>query len=981
MTAKLRPRVAPQLVRRRLDARLARIWEHRLGLVVAPAGYGKTSLVAAFAAGLDAPVAWYRADTWDTDADDFLSHLEVAVRGAAGGAPVARWRSIEEAMAGLEAMVGSGRMLLVVDDLHTVEGTATERLLERVVEYAPPGLAVLIASRSTPTMNLSRLRVDGALLELGADELRFRSWEVEELFRDLYDQRVSPEEVAELARRTDGWAAGLQLFHLATRERPEGERRRVLSGLATHSRLVREYLTRNVLEHLPRELRDFLVATSVLGRLSGPLCDRFLERTGSAALLAELERRRLFVDAVDGDTSCALHEVLRSHLEEVLLAELGEDGARAAFRRSAEVLIAADALPEALRALCRAEDWESAVRLLGGRGSQLVAMPGRWVEALPEALIDNDPWLLLARARRHRDEGRWEEALDTFRRVEQRFTDSRPAGESRTDRLTLAAFTSPSTAVARADHWLGRLRSAVIKGAQERSAPSAPGPAAERLVLAVEALLLGRFRSAREEARAIAQTGGAGPGISTAALLVSGACALLTGDGHGAWELAVATDCAERQSLGWLGRMARAARALEGGEFVGDAASVSAECRRQGDRWGEALAGLCAGWGALRIGEPAEADLRVAGEALAALGASAVAAWARCLGALAAARSARPDAMAQARVAERLARQAAVPRAAAYAFLALALIEPDRSAHHRAVAAGLVGDEAWPPEMVAEVSATAEPQMPRTATVAPAAPVARAAHGEVSPGAAAVESLMVIRCFGGLRVTAFDTELDLSAVKPRVRSLLRLLAASGGEPAHWEVIATALWPEADLATASRNVRVAISSLRQLLEPATPRGRWSLLVRSGDAYRLAIPEVAACDVHRFHLLLAEARSAHREGLVDQAVSAFAVALEIGTATLLPEEGPSEWLAEPRRLVRTRTTEVAELLADALLARGNPAGAARVCAAGLGVEPAHDPLWRQLIEARRRTGDHAAAEQARREYERLLVELGVGSAAVV
>ena len=145
------------------------------------------------------------------------------------------------------------------------------------MDYAPPWLAIIVACRVPPSINLPRLRVSDDLLELGSDDLRFRAWEVEQLFRDIYHDPVLPGDLAVLARRTEGWAAGLQLFHLATRGRSADERRRVLSGAETSGRLLREYLTQNVLFGLGEDLRRFLLDTCVLGRLSGPLCDGLRE--------------------------------------------------------------------------------------------------------------------------------------------------------------------------------------------------------------------------------------------------------------------------------------------------------------------------------------------------------------------------------------------------------------------------------------------------------------------------------------------------------------------------------------------------------------------------------------------------------------------------------------------------------------------------------------------------------------------------------
>jgi ATP/maltotriose-dependent transcriptional regulator MalT len=185
--AKIRVPVAESLPRERLESRLAEAWRHRLTLVIAPAGSGKTTLVARFAATAGVPAGWYRAETWDADEASLIRHLEAALvavmPGLSGG-----WRTVGDAARSLEAQP-LPRALLVIDDGHALEGTAAETTLGRFVEYAPPWLAVVVAGRVAPSINLPRLRVSGELLELGTDDLRFRAWEVEQLFRDVYTIR------------------------------------------------------------------------------------------------------------------------------------------------------------------------------------------------------------------------------------------------------------------------------------------------------------------------------------------------------------------------------------------------------------------------------------------------------------------------------------------------------------------------------------------------------------------------------------------------------------------------------------------------------------------------------------------------------------------------------------------------------------------------------------------------------------------------
>ena len=234
LRSKTRAPQAKGLPRERLDAALGQLWEHRLGLIIAPAGSGKTTLLGHFVATAGVPVGWYRAEPADSSVAAAVAHLERALVPALDGLH-GGWTDIDQAIDALEGWVGR-RAVLVVDDLHALWGTEAEGALERLLEHLPPSLTVLAATRRLPGFDLSRLRVAGTLLEVTADDLRFRSWEVERLFRDVYGEHLPPNELAELARRTEGWAAGLQLFHLATSGKPAGERRRVLRELGQRSR-------------------------------------------------------------------------------------------------------------------------------------------------------------------------------------------------------------------------------------------------------------------------------------------------------------------------------------------------------------------------------------------------------------------------------------------------------------------------------------------------------------------------------------------------------------------------------------------------------------------------------------------------------------------------------------------------------------------------------------------------------------------------
>jgi DNA-binding SARP family transcriptional activator len=942
------------LARERVDALLARIWQHRVGLVVAPAGSGKSTLLAGFAASANVPVAWYRAESWDAKTTTLLSHLESAFTAALGSIPHG-WDSVETAARALESWAGR-RAVLIIDDLHTLEDSPAERTLERLIDYIPPSITFLIGSRALPGFNLSRLRVSGALLEIGSEDLRFRSWEVERLFRDFYRAPLPPEELAELARRTEGWAAGLQLFHLATRGKSPQERRRILTALGSRSRLTREYLTRNVLDQLPAELRWFLVRTCVLTRLSGSICDTFLDRSGSQQVLEELERRQIFTTATDDRGGYRYHEVLRSHLEQVLVEELGEVQARAAYRKAARLLEASGAFPDAVQAYSRGEDWEAVDRMLHHQGGELLEGPDTWIDALPPALLRQDPWLMLGSARRHRAEGRWREAIDAYHRAERVFGSSEAGLICASERKALAGWLEPAPMPG--NDWAGLLRKAVAHDplAAKQFAGQLP-EATGKLSIGVICLLAGQMDQARRHLNAAADSRDATAALATAARLWAGVAALLSGDLQGVFDIEEAAERAEALGLGWVARLSRAALVLtQRPGSAREAEGLRAACDRDGDRWGSALIGLMIGWAAIYNGDNPVPSLDQATDSFRHLGAGVLEAWSRALASLGLARNGAPEAREAALQAENLARYSGTPGARYFPYLALAEIEPERAAEYQSLAVA-VQEECG---------------------LAPLAASSPAPENVIPIGVGRSVPSLSIRCFGGFSIAIKGRPVDLTTIKPRVRAVLRLLAVHAGNPVHREVLQMAFWPDADAETGARNLHVAVSSLRSWLEPGVGRGGSSLLLREADAYRLAIQPDDEVDLVQFSKALAAGRVARLRGGVDAVITHFRQALELYAGELLPEDGPAEWALEPRERFRAGALEAAQGLAELLLKQGDPAAAANACATGLWVDRLHDPLWKLLIQARERAGDPGAASRARRDYARVLEELGLTAA---
>jgi DNA-binding SARP family transcriptional activator len=240
---------------------------------------------------------------------------------------------------------------------------------------------------------------------------------------------------------------------------------------------------------------------------------------------------------------------------------------------------------------------------------------------------------------------------------------------------------------------------------------------------------------------------------------------------------------------------------------------------------------------------------------------------------------------------------------------------------------------------------------------------------------AAPEPPVTVRCFGGFEMSVEGLPLDLNAAKPRARMLLRLLALNAERPVHREVLMEALWPDADRETATRNLHVAISSLRHALEPGVARGASSMIVRDGDAYKLTLPPGSRVDLIEFDEALAEARMTRGRGKTDEAVAAYTRALDLYAGHLLPEDGPAEWLVRERDRRRDEVSEAAHAVARLHLDRGDPVGAAVACERGLHADHYDDALWRLCVSAYEQAGDQAAAARARQKYKRILTALGV------
>jgi LuxR family transcriptional regulator, maltose regulon positive regulatory protein len=404
------PRPQPGfVVRPRLLERLAEGSTHGLTLVCAPAGFGKTSLLADWAHRGTLPVAWLSLDPGDNDPVRFWRYVAEALDQlrAGIGTPVRALlqgpRSSPEVV--VTAVVNelasqADPVALVLDDYHLIEGGPVHDAVAVLLERQPEQLRLVIATRVDPPLPLARLRARGRLAELRAAELRFTSQETTELLEEAMGLDLPAGGAAALAARTEGWAAGLQLAGLSLRDHadPAG----FVASFSGSHRYVLDYLSEEVLGRQPEPLVEFLLETSVLERLSGPLCDAVTGRDDSQQLLERIERANLFLIPLDEVRGWwRYHQLLADLLQARLQQAQPERAPR--LHRAASVWCEQHGLADdAVRHALAAGDVTPAARLVERYVDELLlrgerATLQRWLAVLPAELVGARPRLLLAR--------------------------------------------------------------------------------------------------------------------------------------------------------------------------------------------------------------------------------------------------------------------------------------------------------------------------------------------------------------------------------------------------------------------------------------------------------------------------------------------------------------------------------------------------------------------------------------------------------
>ncbi|MBJ7456332.1 MAG: helix-turn-helix transcriptional regulator [Thermoleophilia bacterium] len=395
---------------------------HRLTLVSAAAGWGKSTLVGEWLAARERPVAWLALDVADNDPARFWRYLSEALQragvplddqaaGALAGSPEMRETGLSLLLGAVPA--GGAPTIVTLDDVHAITEPSILTALAFLVDHLPESLRIVMTSRNDPPIGLARLRARGDLGEIRSDALRFSDDDAAVLLRGAVGVDLPAGQVAALRTRTEGWAAGLYLAGLSLRGRDDAGA--FIADFAGDDRLVVDYLAAEVLEGQTPERREFLLRTAILGRLSGPLCDAVAGTRDAARVLAELERSNLFLVPLDNRREWYRYHHLFGELLRHELTLVAPDTVAALHRRAAAWYLGAGSIDEAVRHSAAGGDLEGAADLIaenwiGYERSGWTMTTESWLALLPPERVRSDPRLCMAEALIRLNLGRPDEA-------------------------------------------------------------------------------------------------------------------------------------------------------------------------------------------------------------------------------------------------------------------------------------------------------------------------------------------------------------------------------------------------------------------------------------------------------------------------------------------------------------------------------------------------------------------------------------------
>jgi LuxR family transcriptional regulator, maltose regulon positive regulatory protein len=383
----------------------------KLTLISAPAGFGKTTLVIDWLRQTDCPAAWLSLEEADNDLPRFLAYLALAIEQVDEelGAPLrnalqsSQLPGVEKILAGSlnEIAAKPDPLLLILDDYHVLTEKTILDGMRFLIDHQPHQLHLVLTTREDPDVPLARLRARNQLTELRARDLRFNRQETDAFLRDVMGLALSEQDITTLEGRTEGWAAGLQLAGLSMQK--QGDHQAFIAEFSGSHRHILDYLTEEVLQRQPENIRSFLLQTSILDRITAPLCDAVTERSDSDQVLTSLEAANLFIIPLDEERRWYRYHHLFSDLLRSQLVRQQRESVPELHRRASRWYEGKGQIQDAIEHALQESDLTRAAKLIEqhavsnlhhGRITTVLA----WLDRLPNEILESAPILCINKA-------------------------------------------------------------------------------------------------------------------------------------------------------------------------------------------------------------------------------------------------------------------------------------------------------------------------------------------------------------------------------------------------------------------------------------------------------------------------------------------------------------------------------------------------------------------------------------------------------
>jgi LuxR family maltose regulon positive regulatory protein len=373
----------------------------KLTLISAPAGYGKTSMVAEWLLGLGLPAAWLSLDDLDNDPSRFLAYFIAAFQSIHPDfgksvqsllqAPQHPPSDVILTLLLNEFSALSSSLVLVLDDYHSINHLSIHQQVSFLLDHLPNRIHFVLITRQDPLISLARLRAGNQVLEIRQNELRFTLEECQEFMNRVMQLELTAGDIRALERRTEGWIAGLQLVGLSLHGLQD--KTSFIQGFTGSNRYILDYLMDEVVSLQPENMRDFLLNTAILDRLCGPLCDRVVDKPGSQEMLERLDQANMFIVPLDQSRTWYRYHRLFSELLRHQRQLVDQLVSESVLHQRASLWFESEGYTsEAIQHALQAQDWPRSIQLIGEvsdwmfKHGEIVTVIG-WLEKLPKELM------------------------------------------------------------------------------------------------------------------------------------------------------------------------------------------------------------------------------------------------------------------------------------------------------------------------------------------------------------------------------------------------------------------------------------------------------------------------------------------------------------------------------------------------------------------------------------------------------------------